>query len=135
MEFILDLAGYDPANDLTSRTVIEPAVGQGAFLVPVVDRLLRCARAHGVDIAATETAISGFDIDPESVEAARSNVTETLLSGGVDRATATRLAQAWVREADSLKVAPDPPPSGSSETLLCTRRSIDRDDMASYRST
>ena len=40
VDLILDLVGYTPDEDLGAQTLVEPSCGTGAFLVPVVDRLI-----------------------------------------------------------------------------------------------
>ena len=45
VELILDLAGYHPEADLVGALAVEPAAGDGAFLMPMVERLLRVLSA------------------------------------------------------------------------------------------
>ena len=40
VDFILDLAGYTVDKPLHRARLLEPSMGQGDFLTPVVDRLL-----------------------------------------------------------------------------------------------
>jgi hypothetical protein len=40
VEFILDLVGYTADQPLHQARILEPAVGQGDFLLPTIDRLL-----------------------------------------------------------------------------------------------
>ncbi len=40
VDFILDLAGYTADNPLHRARVLEPSMGHGDFLTPVIDRLL-----------------------------------------------------------------------------------------------
>ena len=37
VEAMLDLIGYTPDRDLTKNRLIEPSIGSGAFIVPVVE--------------------------------------------------------------------------------------------------
>ena len=39
VDFILDLAGYTTDKPLHRARVLEPSMGHGDFLVPVIDRL------------------------------------------------------------------------------------------------
>jgi type I restriction-modification system DNA methylase subunit len=41
VEFILDLCGYTPDQELVSCRLLEPSVGDGDFLLPVVERLIK----------------------------------------------------------------------------------------------
>ena len=50
-ETLLDLAGYTVSQPLESMTVVEPAVGEGAFLAPILQRLLDRALGRGVRLA------------------------------------------------------------------------------------
>jgi adenine-specific DNA-methyltransferase len=47
VDLILDLAGYRADQDLAARYVVEPSAGKGAFLVPMIRRLLASLAAHG----------------------------------------------------------------------------------------
>gem|GEM_PF-4703477 len=69
MELILDLAGYTADRDLAGLRLLEPACGRGAFLGPVLDRLLASMSTHGRTVAELEPCIRTYDIVPEHVEA------------------------------------------------------------------
>lgn len=44
VELLLDLAGYRSNNNLVDAVAVEPAAGDGAFLVPMVERLVQSCR-------------------------------------------------------------------------------------------
>lgn len=46
VELILDLANYRPERDLGALHVVEPAAGDGAFLVAMVRRLVASLALH-----------------------------------------------------------------------------------------
>ena len=85
---VLDAAGYVPARDLQSMTVLEPSCGNGAFLVEIVSRLVESIRLHSpfsdIDSLGGEisTALSrnimAIEIDGEALEEARSRVLSML---------------------------------------------------------
>ncbi len=102
VEAILDLVGYTANRDLAKMRLVEPSVGSGAFLVPVVERLLTSARAHGTDLAELSGAIFGLDLQSEHVETSRASVVELLLAGGAAEGQATLLADGWIRTGDFL---------------------------------
>ncbi|MGE0447182.1 MAG: Eco57I restriction-modification methylase domain-containing protein [Vicinamibacterales bacterium] len=102
VSLILDLAGYTPDRDLTELRLLEPSCGEGAFLVPVMERLLTAARRSGVNLADIPSPIVGLDIDPGHVAKARSAVAETLLRHGAEAGTAAALADKWIQEGDFL---------------------------------
>jgi hypothetical protein len=47
VDLILDLAGYRAEGDLAARYAMEPAAGEGAFLVPMVRRLIASSSPTG----------------------------------------------------------------------------------------
>lgn len=106
VRMILDLAGYREEEDLPGGTAIEPAIGGGAFLVVMAERLVRSAVHRGVAPAALEGCIRGFDVDEDAIDVSRTAVAQTLLREGVDPATVTHLTRAWVLQADFLDIAP-----------------------------
>jgi hypothetical protein len=64
------------AEELLALRICDPAVGEGAFLVEVVERLARGLAAHGWPIEAArravrEQCVCGVDIDARAVERAR----------------------------------------------------------------
>src|SRR5438132_5130840 len=63
VSLILDLAGYTLDRDLTSLSLLEPACGHGAFLVPAIERLLAVSRHRGIDIGDLQAPITAYDID------------------------------------------------------------------------
>ena len=51
VDLILDLAGYRASADLGASVIVEPACGAGAFLVPIVERLVESCATHGRSVA------------------------------------------------------------------------------------
>jgi methylase of polypeptide subunit release factors len=69
------LAGKS-VDELLALRVCDPAAGEGAFLVEVVERIARHIAAHGWSIedarrAVRATCVVGVDIDPRAVETVR----------------------------------------------------------------
>ncbi len=102
VDLILDLIGYTAERDLTEMLAVEPACGTGAFLGPMVERLVRSARTHGRDLSEHLRAVRAFDLQPENVERARKLVASELAGAGVSQRRAERLANVWVQQADFL---------------------------------
>ena len=68
-----DLISEDMYSDLT-KTFLEPACGEGAFLVEVLRRKLKyCKRAHEDGLTALNS-LYGVDILPDNVEGTRQNL-------------------------------------------------------------
>lgn len=102
VDLILDLAGYTMDHDLGSLRLLEPACGNGAFLLPAVARLLESSKRTGVAPESLKTAIRAYDVDAEHVAKSRRSVTELLEQSGVSIGVSTDLAIAWVQHGDFL---------------------------------
>ncbi len=100
--FILNLVGYDRNEDLASRVIVEPSCGTGAFLIPIVDRLVASCEARDQDIVTTGQAIRAFDVLDVNVDLAREAVTYRLAEHGLREKAAEQLAREWVTTADFL---------------------------------
>lgn len=114
VELILDLAGYTADKDLASTVVLEPACGHGAFVVPIVERLLDSVRAHGRSVEEAASAIAAGDLLVRNVEASRTAVRELLTKAGVSTKVARMLARGWIQERDFILR----PPSDASADFV-----------------
>src|ERR1700722_4109479 len=102
VELILDLVGYTDDKDLGSRRLVEPSCGMGAFLIPVIDRLIASCHRHGRELGSLEGAIRAFDLLDVNAERARKVAAERLEEAGLDHASAEEIASAWVTTDDFL---------------------------------
>jgi adenine-specific DNA-methyltransferase len=101
-DFVLDLVGYKPDVNLGELRLVEPSCGSGAFLVPVVERLLESCNRFGVPVESTGSAIAAFDLLAENVLLARKEVVALLTNSQVAFDVAERLAACWVNVGDFL---------------------------------
>lgn len=101
-ETLLDLTGWLPERDLARMVLVESSCGSGAFLSPVVERLLDSARHHGRPFGGLGDVIRAYDLQPEHVEASRALTAGLLRDAGADEVTSVRLARQWVNAADFL---------------------------------
>ena len=102
VELILDLAGYTADRDLGAMTAVEPSCGAGAFLGPMVERLLTSCSQHGRDIASASGAIRAFDLLKDNAEIAGKRVTAQVIDAGLGLGDAEALASTWVTPRDFL---------------------------------
>jgi adenine-specific DNA-methyltransferase len=107
VDFILDLCDYQPGQDLTRLRVVEPSVGSGAFLGPVLDRLLAAKAKHAGDAPwlALEGCIRAWDLQPEHAEASKQLAVGQLTAAGCPPADARSLAEVWLHAGDFLLTA------------------------------
>lgn len=111
VELVLDLAGYTTSVDLTSCLAIEPAAGQGAFLVPMVKRLVSSCEQQDRPFSALASSLLAYELDATSASNARAIVMSTLHGLGIKQEDASVLAQKWIRVGDYLLEAPHLPPA------------------------
>lgn len=108
VEMILDLVGYTSDQDLVRMIVIEPSCGSGAFLVPMIERLMDSAERHGHDLADAAKAVRAWDLLSRNVAEAKSAVVATLVAHKVSEDLSHELSEAWVNQADFLLEPPEP---------------------------
>lgn len=108
VELILDLVGYTVDEDLGARTLVEPSCGTGAFLVPIVNRLVASCHQHGRDLSSTGGCIRAFDLLDANAQRARKAAQLRLEEAGLDRTIAEDLAETWVTTGDFLLTEHEP---------------------------
>lgn len=96
VEAILDLVGYTADRDLTRAKILEPSCGTGAFILPIIERLLDSAELYNTTFENLAGAILGIDLQQQHVIQTRRAVTDLLLERGAGLKTAQRLAQQWI---------------------------------------
>jgi len=102
VDLILDLAGYTADKDLAAAVAVEPAAGDGAFVVPMARRLIASCRRYGRPIHDCTDGLIAYEIDEIGANAARFAVETLLHELGVARDEAGRVAAGWVRNGDYL---------------------------------
>jgi hypothetical protein len=102
VELILDLVGYKQEHDLGGALLVEPSCGTGAFLLPVVDRLIQSCQLHERDLRECASAIRAFDLLEANADRARKATVERLTTAGLDDDDAEGLARQWVTMGDFL---------------------------------
>ncbi|MDR3741479.1 MAG: Eco57I restriction-modification methylase domain-containing protein [Terracidiphilus sp.] len=102
VDLLLDLAGYTSEHDLIHSVAIEPSAGDGAFFVPMVERLAQRCLQHNHPIESCQSALIAFELNPMSAERVRSSVIATLIKYGVTNSIAHDLAHIWVQTGDYL---------------------------------
>jgi len=136
VDLILDLAGYRPERDLASVRAVEPSAGEGAYLLPMIRRLLVSLAAHGRPITDARHAIHGYELDDRSAALDVSMAEQELRKHEIDPATALSIASGWVTVGDYLLASPE---EGASDIVVGNPPFIRYDDLpegafAAYRS-
>jgi len=102
VELILDLAGYTSDRDLVGLRLLEPSCGTGAFLGPVLDRLLASMTRYDRSPGELESCLAAYDVVPEHIEETKRVLLDRLQAHAVAPALAARLVDGWVTLGDFL---------------------------------
>jgi adenine-specific DNA-methyltransferase len=102
VELVLDLAGYSADRPLGELVAIEPACGDGAFLVPMVERLSDACEREGRGLLDALGAIRAYDLQAKHVRTSREAVIGTLTARGWRPKHALQFAEHAVRKGDFL---------------------------------
>jgi TaqI-like C-terminal specificity domain/Eco57I restriction-modification methylase len=105
VEFILDLVGYTPDRPLATLRLLEPAVGQGDFLLPALARLLASLSSSADrNVVQLSSALCGVELHGPTFEATRHKVMSRLIQEGFALEEAEILADSWLVHGDFLLV-------------------------------
>jgi hypothetical protein len=105
-DLILDLAGYRPDQDLAALYVVEPSAGEGAFLVPMISRLLASLAVHGRELSDARNSIRAYELDADAASRAIGLAVGELVEHGASPSEAQKLAEGWVITGDYLLASP-----------------------------
>ena len=112
VNLILDAVDWRADLDLTDQKLLEPACGDGVFVLCAARRLLRSFADRGQ--APTLDSLSGriraYEIHAGEAAKGRSAVVQLLLDNGLARIDADAVSQAWIKTADFLLETLNPGP-------------------------
>ena len=102
VDLVLDLAGYNPSENLVDSVAVEPSCGDGSFLAQIVRRLSSSCQSQGRPLQDCNESIMAFDLSPDAVTASRERVESALVDCGWDGDESRNMARYWIREANFL---------------------------------
>ena len=105
---ILNAVGWKHDADLSSSRLLEPAAGNGEFVVEAAQRLVASCRRFGVEVSAANLSdrMKAFELHPDAAEEARSRTEAIIRELGVHHRTAAACVKAWIVNADFLLTDP-----------------------------
>lgn len=110
VEFMLDLVGYHPDEQLHTLRLLEPSFGDGRFVIQAAGRLLQSWRAAGgQDPHDLIDAIRAVETDPQSVTQFSQRLVDYLVTQRIAPDMAQKLAEAWLMSGDYLTTKFDHP--------------------------
>jgi hypothetical protein len=101
VDFMLDLAGYEPTRDLVALRLLEPSFGGGEFIVAAVERLVASWKARGCQ-GDLDPCIHAVELHRDTYEATRVAVLGQLLRLDFTAEQAQRLVTTWLHLGDFL---------------------------------
>lgn len=101
---ILDAVGWTRHTDLSEARLLEPAAGNGAFVVEAARRLVSAFDRRNIrpTARALSRRIAAFELHAGEAHVARQEVVRALRSEGVHHNTATACARSWIVTGDFL---------------------------------
>lgn len=101
---ILDAVGWQGKADLLQSRLLEPAAGNGVFVIEAARRLVASCIRQDVDLKAQYLVdrIRAFELHPREARRARAQVVRTLRALGVHHSTAETCAKSWIVNGDFL---------------------------------
>lgn len=101
---ILDAVGWTQNSKLFDARLLEPAAGNGAFVVEAAKRVIASCRRYGVGprFGTLKNCINSFELHRAEATRARRRVVTALVELNVHPASAKALANAWVTCGDFL---------------------------------
>jgi hypothetical protein len=91
-----------PRNILSIR-LLEPAAGHGAFILPLIARLVTAARSRRLSYDTLLPVVRAYEIDPVVASSLRQKCAEELQRNGLAKPKARRIAKCWIRNDDFLE--------------------------------
>jgi hypothetical protein len=101
-ELLLQLAGYTSDHNLVDAVAVEPAAGAGAFLGPMIERLVCSCSQLGRSLTECHNSLIAYELDESTAERTRSFAIKLLVQLGTDPQTAQQLSKSWIRSGDYL---------------------------------
>jgi adenine-specific DNA-methyltransferase len=100
---ILDEIGWIATRDLSDKRMLEPAAGDGVFLIEAARRLLASvARKGKVNVDVLSPCIRAFELHAGEGERARRKIVELLADWNLNLNDAARVAEQWLVVGDFL---------------------------------
>lgn len=102
VELMLDTCGYVSESDLAVKIIIEPSCGQGAFLIPIVKRLLASAKNNNHSFVELINSVRAFELNKQNINCCRTKLTSLLAEAGADNREIKILLDSWLISEDYL---------------------------------
>lgn len=102
VDFMLDSANYTADRDLRSVRLVEPAAGNGAFVLPALERLSDSLMTHGGSLNDVADFFTAYELQERNASSLTSAIDAFLTSRGWDGNAVAKFAKQAVVTADFL---------------------------------
>jgi hypothetical protein len=102
VEFILDLVGYTSDRPLYQMQLLEPSFGRGEFVLVAAARLFASLQGRPYSFESIRNCICAIELHLDSYESTRHALIAQLIEAGSSLDLASRIASAWLKQADYL---------------------------------
>ena len=104
VDFILDLTGYTDDQALADFRLLEPSIGRGDFILPVLERLLTSAgrEEHGLTFDRLAPAIRGVELHRDTFARICAAMHAAMIKRGIGECDANALLELWLTQGDFL---------------------------------
>ena len=110
VDYMLDAVESDLGRKLSfSDRVLEPSAGDGAFVLPLLSRIVKTMPPGDWGNVFLDRALLAFETNPRHASALRCAVFDRLLAAGCPQSRANELVKRWILEEDFLLAKIDEP--------------------------
>jgi adenine-specific DNA methylase len=78
VNFILSLTGLNTLSDFLRKKILDPSVGEGAFVIPLIRRILEVSGNNEINIINSFSNITLVELDSKKIEILKSNISSEL---------------------------------------------------------
>jgi hypothetical protein len=93
-------------DDLLTLRLLEPAAGHGAFLMPLIPRLVEGCRQKRAPFHKLSQTIRAYEVDIDVAAELRRKCAEVLEDLGVSTAVTRKIVRSWIKHQDFLEARP-----------------------------
>jgi len=78
VNFILSLTGLNSLSDFLEKKILDPSVGEGAFVIPLIRRILEVSKNNENNIVNSFKNITLVELDPKKIEILKNHILQEL---------------------------------------------------------
>lgn len=84
VNFILTLSGLNSSSDFLTKKILDPSVGDGAFIIPLIERIVSCFKFEPEKIITSLKNITAVELDQKKCSIFLKNIESKLISANIE---------------------------------------------------